>query len=105
VTWETTFLIQAQWFSEEVSTERGRPRPLGFDLPSTTVQPETLGDADLSAKLTGLSVSGARNLGNPKTTLWYQQKRLRNGVPIRVYPKVSRKLTPRGPIHPPSGVE
>ncbi len=104
VTWETALLRVAQRFAEEVSVDRRKTRPFEFNLPLPTVQPETLGGGDLTAKIAGLTVPEARKLGIPKTTLWYQQRRLRNGVPIRVYRKVARKMTQIGSVHPPSGL-
>jgi len=92
MTWETALLREAQRFAEEVSVERRKPRPFAFDLPLPTVQPETLGNGDLTAKIAGLSVPEARKLGIPKTTLWYQQKRLRSGAPVSVYRKVAKLL-------------
>ena len=71
VTWETALLREAQRFAEEVSTERRNPRPFAFNLPLPVVQPETLGDRNLTAKIVGLSVPEARKLGIPETTLWY----------------------------------
>ena len=97
MTWETALLREAQRFAEEVSTERRKPRPLAFDLPLPTIQPETLGDGDLTARISGLSVSEARKLGIPKTTLWYQQKRLTQGAPVRVYRRVVRRPRDRPP--------
>lgn len=92
MTWETALLREAQRFAEEVSTERRKPHRFDFDLPLPSIQPETLGDGDLAAKIAGLSVPQARKLGIPKTTLWYQQKRLREGAPVRVYRKVAKRL-------------
>jgi CRISPR-associated protein Cas1 len=92
MTWETALLREAQRFAEEVSTERKKPRPFVFNLAFPKVQPETLGDGELTAKIAGLSVPEARKLGIPKTTLWYQQKRLKSGAPVRVYRKVARRL-------------
>lgn len=92
MTWETALLREAQRFADEVSAERRKPRPFAFDLPLPAIQPQTLGNGDLTAKIAGLSVPEARKLGIPKTTLWYQQKRLREGAPLRVYRKVSRRL-------------
>jgi CRISPR-associated protein Cas1 len=93
MTWETALLPEAQRFAEEVSTERRKLRLFAFDLPFPTIQPETLGDGDLTAEIAGLSVPEARKLGIPKTTLWYQRKRLREGAPVRVYRKSARKLS------------
>jgi hypothetical protein len=89
-----------------VSTERRKPRLFAFDLPLPTIQPETLGDGDLTAKIAGVSVSEARKLGIPKTTLWYQLRRLRASAPLKVYRKVARRLEqPFGdaPRHLPTG--
>ncbi len=93
VTWETALLRQAQRFAEEVSVERRKPRGFSFGLPLPEVHPPTLGAADLAKKIGGLSVPEARKLGIPKTTLWYQQRRLRQGAPLRVYRKVAKRLT------------
>ncbi|HZY70215.1 MAG TPA: CRISPR-associated endonuclease Cas1 [Thermoplasmata archaeon] len=92
MTWETALLREAQRFAEEVSIERRKPRAFEFDLPLPKIQPETLGNAGLAEKLAALSVPEARKLGISKTTLWYQQKRLREGAPVRVYRKVGRRL-------------
>jgi CRISP-associated protein Cas1 len=96
MTWETALLREAQRFAEEVSTERRKPRSFTFDLPLPSIQPDTLGDGDLTAKIAGLSVPEARKLGIPKTTLWYQQKRLREGAPVRVYRKVAKRFEVSG---------
>lgn len=96
MTWETAILREAQRFAEEISTDRRRPRPFAFDLPLPSIQPETLGDGGLTTKIAGLSVPEARQLGIPKTTLWYQQKRLREGAPVRVYRKVADRLNRDG---------
>jgi CRISPR-associated protein Cas1 len=93
MTWETALLREAQRFAEEVATERSKPRPFAFDLPLPTIQPATLADGDLTARIAGLSVPEARELGIPKTTLWYQQRRLREGAPVRVYRKVQKRLS------------
>jgi CRISP-associated protein Cas1 len=103
MTWETALLREAQRFAEEVATERRKPRTFAFDLPLPTIQPETLGDGDLTAKIAGLSVPEARKLGIPKTTLWYQQKRLREGAPVRVYRKVARRLNDGLTVQRPRG--
>ncbi len=92
VTWETALLREAQRFAEEVSMERRKPRVFAFDLPLPEVHPPTLGASDLAEKIGGLSVPEARKLGIPKTTLWYQQRRLRQGAPLRVYRKVARRI-------------
>ena len=92
MTWETALLREAQRFGEEMATDRRKPRPFDFDLPLPEIHPETLGSADLSAKIGVLTVPEARKRRIPKTTLWYQQKRLKEGAPVRVYRKVARKL-------------
>jgi CRISP-associated protein Cas1 len=92
MTWETALLREAQRFAEEISTERRKARAFGFDLPLPEIHPETLEGAELTAKIAELTVPEARKLGIPKTTLWYQQKRLREGAPVRVYRKVARRL-------------
>jgi hypothetical protein len=92
MTWETALLREAQRFAEEVSTERRKPRAFSFDLPMPEIHPETLEGAALTARIADLTVPEARKLGIPKTTLWYQQKRLREGAPVRVYRKVERRL-------------
>ncbi|HZY71421.1 MAG TPA: hypothetical protein VFF67_10660 [Thermoplasmata archaeon] len=86
----------AQRFAEEVATERRRPRTFEFDLPLPEIQPETLGNSVQAAKIAALTVPEARKLGIPKTTLWYHQKRLRQGAPVRVYQKVARRLDRAG---------
>lgn len=91
-TWQTALLREAQRFAEEASVERKKPRPFAFDLPVPEIHPETLSNADAAAKLAALTVPEARKLGIPKTTLWYQQRRLREGAPVRVYRKVARRL-------------
>jgi CRISPR-associated protein Cas1 len=91
-TWETALLREAQRFAEEVAIERRRPRGFTFNLPLPSVHPETLGDATLASKIAGLTVPEARKLGIPKTTLWYQQRRLKQGAPVRVYRKVAKRL-------------
>lgn len=65
---------------------------LTFNLPLPEIHPPTLGAADVASKVAALSVPEARKLGIPKTTLWYQQKRLREGAPLRVYRKVARRF-------------
>jgi CRISP-associated protein Cas1 len=97
MTWETALLREAQRFAEEVSTERRKPRAFAFDLPLPEIHPETLGDADLTSKIARLSVSEARKLGVVKTTLWYQQRRLAEGAPLRVYRKVATRLMKQDP--------
>jgi CRISPR-associated protein Cas1 len=94
MTWETALLREAQRFAEEVAIERRKARAFSFDLPLPDIHPATLEAADLTAKIAGLSVAQGRELGIPKTTLWYQQKRLREGAPVRVYRKVARRLRP-----------
>ena len=79
MTWETALLREAQRFAEEVSTERRKTRAFSLKLPLPEIHPETLEGADLTAKIADLTVAQARKLGIPKTTLWYQQKRLREG--------------------------
>jgi CRISP-associated protein Cas1 len=100
ITWETALLREAQRFADDVSTERRTSRAFEFDLPLPSVHPETLSNGYLTAKIAGLSVPEARKLGIPKTTLWYQQRRIRNGGPVRVYRKVKRRLTPLRVSHP-----
>jgi CRISPR-associated protein Cas1 len=92
MTWETALLREAQRFAEEVSTERRKARAFSFDLLLPEIHPETLEGAGVTAKIADLTVGEARKLGIPKTTLWYQQKRLREGAPVRVYRKVERRL-------------
>ena len=99
MTWETALLREAQRFAEEVSTERRRPTPFAFDLPLPEIHPVTLGNADLTSKIASLSVPEARKIGIPKTTLWYQQKRLKQGAPLRVYRKVARRYQMPCPGH------
>lgn len=94
MTWETVLLREAQRFAEDVSPERRKPRLSAFDLPLPTIQPGTLGDGNLAAKIARLSVPEARKLGISKTTLWYQQKRLKEGAPVRVCQKSTRKNCP-----------
>jgi hypothetical protein len=95
VTWETIFLRESQRFAEEDSAERTKPTPFGFELPLPNLQPEILGDGDLTARIVGLSGPEARKLRIPKTTLWYQQKRLGAGVPVRIYRKVATRYATR----------
>lgn len=102
MTWETALLREAQRFAEEVSTERRKPRPFSFNPLLPTIHPETLGSGGLTARIAGLSVPEARKLGIPKTTLWYQQKRLREGAPVRVYRKVAKRLVATEPLRPAS---
>lgn len=92
MTWETALLREAQRFAEEAATERRKPRRFEFDLPLPAIHPETLRDSDLAARIGGLTVARARELGIGKTTLWYQQKRLKEGAPVRVYRDVARRL-------------
>jgi CRISP-associated protein Cas1 len=92
MTWETALLREAQRFAEQVATERRRTRAFAFDLALPAIHPQTLEGADLTAMIAGLTVGEARKLGVPKTTLWYQQKRLRERAPMRVYQKVKRRL-------------
>ena len=94
-TWETALLREAYRFAEEVATERRKPRAFAFDLPLPEIHPETLRKADLTSKIAALTVPEARMLGIPKTTLWYQQKRLKEGAPVRVYRNSVRRI-----IHP-----
>lgn len=97
MTWETALLREAQRFAEEISVERRKPKTFDFCLPLPEVHPETLRGAGLAASIVGMSVSEARRLGIGKTTLWYQQKRLREGAPVRVYRKVAARFnTPEG---------
>jgi CRISPR-associated protein Cas1 len=99
MTWETALLREAQRFAEDVSGERRKHRPFAFDLPLPEIHPVTLGDADLTAKIGSLSVTQARKLGIPKTTLWYQQRRLKEGAPVRVYGRTKDRLS-RRPVLP-----
>jgi hypothetical protein len=89
---ETALRREAQRFAEEVSTERRGPRPLAFDLPLPMVRPESLDDGDLRAKITRHTVCKARKHWIPKTTLWYQQKRLKSRAPVRVYRSGTKRL-------------
>jgi hypothetical protein len=63
---------------------------LGRRLPEN--DPETLGDPTLTARIGPLTVPDAQELGIPRTTQWYQQKRLKSGAPMRVYRKVGARL-------------
>lgn len=92
VTWETALLREAQRLAEEVSAERRTSRQFSFNLSSPEIHPPTLGEGALASKVASLTVPEARKLGIPKTTLWYQQKRLREGAPLRVYRKVARRM-------------
>jgi hypothetical protein len=92
MTWETALLQEAQRSGEEVSTERRKVRTFSFGLPLPEIHPETLRGADVAATIADLTVAEARKLGISKTTLWYQQKRLSEGAPVRVYRKVARRL-------------
>lgn len=92
MTWETALLREAQRFAAEVSAVSQKPRGFDFDLPAPEIHPQTLGSADLAAKIGSLTVPEARKLGISKTTLWYQQRRLKGGAPLRVYRKVSNRL-------------
>jgi CRISPR-associated protein Cas1 len=103
ITWETALLREAHRLAEDVSIERRKPRAFEFNLPLPSVLPETLGNADLTSKVARLTVPAARKIGIPKTTLWYQQRRIRNGAPLRVYRKVARRMTRLGASHLPSG--
>lgn len=92
MTWETDLPREAQRLADGVSVSRRTPKPFDFDLPLPSIHPETLGDATLAGKVGSLTVPVARKLGIPKTTLWYQQRRLKQGAPLRVYRKVARRL-------------
>ncbi|MCI4326083.1 MAG: hypothetical protein L3K16_00355 [Thermoplasmata archaeon] len=98
MTWETALLREAQRFAEEVSTERRKTRAFSFELPLPEIHPETLEGADLTAKIADLTVAQARKLGIPKTTLWYQQKRLREGAPVRLYRRRASRVEPPSTI-------
>jgi CRISP-associated protein Cas1 len=93
MTWETALLREAQRFAEGIGTSRRTPRGFRFELPLPEIHPETLRPSDLATKIADLTVADARKLGIPKTTLWYQQKRLREGAPVRVYGKVAHRLS------------
>jgi CRISP-associated protein Cas1 len=92
ITWETALLREAYRFAEDIATERRKPRTFEFNLPLPAVHPDTLGNTNLTSKIATLTVPEARKIGIPKTTLWYQQKRLKQGAPLRVYRKVARRL-------------
>lgn len=95
VTWETALLREAQKFAEEVSVERPRARASEFDLPLPEVHLPTLGRSHLAERIGSLSVSEERNLGIPKTTLWYQQRRPLQGAPLRVCSMSNARLGQR----------
>ncbi|HEV2317308.1 MAG TPA: CRISPR-associated endonuclease Cas1 [Thermoplasmata archaeon] len=92
MTWETALLREAQRFAEEVATERRKTRGYSFGLPFSEIHPPTLENGALATRIANLTVPAARKLGIPKTTLWYQQKRMTEGAPLRIYRKVARRL-------------
>jgi hypothetical protein len=49
-------------------------------------------ETELLARIARLTDPGVRKLAVPKTTLYYEQKRLKEETPLRVYWKMARRL-------------
>ncbi len=68
----------------------GKGKPLGFDVPCVAIRrDDTL---DMKQCILAMTPDERKRLGINKSTLWYKKKQLIEGMPLKIYRKVSERL-------------
>ena len=68
----------------------GKSKVLDFNIPEMRI--ERAENKDVRSKIKSIDLQKRRELGINKSTLWYQQKKIKEGKEIRVYSKTRVKI-------------